>query len=174
MAIVAPPMVVPRGSMRKLTIVVSPTFAVYFVRSDRSSGPVAERFTTTKIESLASLSAATTHVCPSPTAVILPSAPTVATLFARLVNATAVGGTGWPEVVAANNASNIHNYTIYLYNDLLFSYFEYTGDDYAADMEKLAANLSERTGTKVGCSGASWLYHFSSQGLRTSRSTLGI
>ena len=46
----------------------------------------------------------------------------------------------WPEVVAANNASNIHNYTIYLYNDLLFSYFEYTGDDYAADMAKLAAN----------------------------------
>src|SRR5579859_2827378 len=46
----------------------------------------------------------------------------------------------WPEIIAANRASNIHNYTIYLYNDLLFSYFEYTGDDYAADMEKLAAN----------------------------------
>ena len=46
----------------------------------------------------------------------------------------------WPEIIAANRASNIHNYSIFLYNDLLFSYYEYTGDDYEADMARLAAN----------------------------------
>jgi len=46
----------------------------------------------------------------------------------------------WPEVIAANNASHIHNYSIFIYNDLLFSYYEYTGDDYEADMARLAAN----------------------------------
>jgi len=53
---------------------------------------------------------------------------------------TQMHAAAWPEVLAANNASNIHNYTIFLYNDLLFAYFEYTGDDYAADMARLAAN----------------------------------
>jgi L-rhamnose mutarotase len=46
----------------------------------------------------------------------------------------------WPEIVAANTACNIHNYTIFLYNDLLFSYGEYMGTDYAADMARLAAS----------------------------------
>ncbi|HVC45667.1 MAG TPA: L-rhamnose mutarotase [Terracidiphilus sp.] len=35
---------------------------------------------------------------------------------------------------------NIRNYSIYLRNSVLYSYFEYTGVDYAADMEKMAAD----------------------------------
>lgn len=35
---------------------------------------------------------------------------------------------------------NIRNYSIYLRNSVLYSYFEYTGTDYAADMEKMAAD----------------------------------
>ena len=46
----------------------------------------------------------------------------------------------WPEVLAANNASHIHNYTIFLYNDLLFAYFEYHGADFKKDMAKMAAD----------------------------------
>jgi len=46
----------------------------------------------------------------------------------------------WPEVVAANRASNIRNYSIFRYGNLLFAYFEYMGDDFAADMAKMAAN----------------------------------
>jgi L-rhamnose mutarotase len=45
----------------------------------------------------------------------------------------------WPEMNAALNAANIHNYSIYLREpeNLLFGYWEYTGSDYAADMKVL-------------------------------------
>jgi L-rhamnose mutarotase len=50
----------------------------------------------------------------------------------------------WPEIIAMLKRCNIQNYSIYeceidgkLY---LFSYFEYTGDDIAADMEKMKAD----------------------------------
>ena len=46
----------------------------------------------------------------------------------------------WPEVLAASHAASIRNYTIFRLGDLLFASFEYHGDDYAADMAKLAAN----------------------------------
>ena len=46
----------------------------------------------------------------------------------------------WPEVLAANRAANIRNYTIFRLGDLLFASFEYHGDDYEADMARLAAN----------------------------------
>jgi L-rhamnose mutarotase len=46
----------------------------------------------------------------------------------------------WPEVLARLSASNVSNYSIYRYGDLLISYFEYTGDDYAADMAAMAAD----------------------------------
>ena len=49
----------------------------------------------------------------------------------------------WPEVVAANRASNIRNYSIFRYGNLLFAYFEYMGDDFAADMAKMAANCAD-------------------------------
>ena len=35
---------------------------------------------------------------------------------------------------------NIRNYSIYLRDSTLYSYFEYTGIDYAADMAKMAAD----------------------------------
>lgn len=46
----------------------------------------------------------------------------------------------WPEVEATLTASNIRNYTIWLLDDLLVSYFEYVGTDYAADMARIAAD----------------------------------
>jgi L-rhamnose mutarotase len=46
----------------------------------------------------------------------------------------------WPPVLAMIRECNIRNYSIYAYNDLLFSYFEYTGQNFAADMAKMAAD----------------------------------
>jgi len=46
----------------------------------------------------------------------------------------------WPEVNAILTDCNIHNYSIYYKDGYLLSYFEYTGDDYAADMKKMADN----------------------------------
>jgi L-rhamnose mutarotase len=46
----------------------------------------------------------------------------------------------WPEVLKMIKLCNIRNYSIYLKDELLFSYFEYTGDDFKADMEKMAAD----------------------------------
>jgi L-rhamnose mutarotase len=51
----------------------------------------------------------------------------------------------WPEILAMIRQCNIHNYSIYLRRlddgqPYLFSYFEYVGDDFAADMAKMAAD----------------------------------
>ena len=46
----------------------------------------------------------------------------------------------WPEVLAMIEACNIRNYSIYFHDGYLFSYFEYVGADYAADMAKMAAD----------------------------------
>ena len=46
----------------------------------------------------------------------------------------------WPGVLEAIKKSNIKNYSIYFKDDLLFSYYEYTGDDYEADMKEMAEN----------------------------------
>ena len=51
----------------------------------------------------------------------------------------------WPEVLDMIAQCNIRNYSIYLGelekgNYYLFSYFEYTGDDFKADMAKMAAD----------------------------------
>ena len=35
---------------------------------------------------------------------------------------------------------HLSNYSIYVRGDILFSYFEYDGDDFEADMEKMAAD----------------------------------
>jgi L-rhamnose mutarotase len=43
----------------------------------------------------------------------------------------------WPEVCEMIAECNIHNYSIYYRGNLLFSYFEYTGVDFAADMKKM-------------------------------------
>jgi L-rhamnose mutarotase len=46
----------------------------------------------------------------------------------------------WPEVLAKIAEVNIRNYSIYRYGELLFSYFEYVGEDFEADMAKMAAD----------------------------------
>jgi L-rhamnose mutarotase len=46
----------------------------------------------------------------------------------------------WPGVLKTIEACNIKNYSIYRYHDTLFAYFEYHGDDFDADMAKMAAD----------------------------------
>jgi L-rhamnose mutarotase len=46
----------------------------------------------------------------------------------------------WPDILAMITACNIRNYSIYLKDGLLFSYYEYVGTDYDADMAKMAAD----------------------------------
>lgn len=46
----------------------------------------------------------------------------------------------WSEVLTTIHRCNIRNYSIFRYGDLLFSYFEYVGTDFAADMAKMAAD----------------------------------
>lgn len=50
----------------------------------------------------------------------------------------------WPGVLQRIKESNIRNYSIYLKeingSYFLFSYFEYVGEDYDADMKKIAAD----------------------------------
>src|SRR5947209_9973180 len=50
----------------------------------------------------------------------------------------------WPEVLAMIQACNIRNYSIFLHGTQLFAYFEYVGDDYEADMAKMAADPKTR------------------------------
>lgn len=48
----------------------------------------------------------------------------------------------WPAVLEQIAASHIRNYSIFLKEpeNLLFSYFEYHGSDFAADMARMAAD----------------------------------
>jgi L-rhamnose mutarotase len=48
----------------------------------------------------------------------------------------------WPEVLAKISACNIRNYSIFLKEpeNLLFSFFEYHGEDFSVDMAKMAAD----------------------------------
>ncbi|MEM6280661.1 MAG: L-rhamnose mutarotase [Chloroflexota bacterium] len=46
----------------------------------------------------------------------------------------------WQDVLATIKAANIQNYSIYHWNGLLFAYMEYVGDDFDADMAKIAAD----------------------------------
>lgn len=56
----------------------------------------------------------------------------------------------WPEVLRMITACNMRNYSIYLRRlpdgrHYLFSYFEYVGEDFAADMARMAADpLTQR------------------------------
>ena len=44
----------------------------------------------------------------------------------------------WPGVLDKLRAAHVTNYSIFLRDGLLFSYLEYTGDDYAADLARVA------------------------------------
>lgn len=46
----------------------------------------------------------------------------------------------WPEVNAMIKACNIRNYSIFSRGDELFAYYEYVGEDFEADMAKMAAD----------------------------------
>ena len=46
----------------------------------------------------------------------------------------------WPEILDMIRECNIQNYSIYYKGGLLFAYFEYVGDDFGADMDKMAAD----------------------------------
>ena len=50
----------------------------------------------------------------------------------------------WPEILDMIRQCNIQNYSIYFKDvngmPLLFAYFEYVGDDFEADMAKMAAD----------------------------------
>ena len=46
----------------------------------------------------------------------------------------------WPEVLRTIRECHIRNYSIYYKDGLLFSYYEYVGTDYEADMKKMAAD----------------------------------
>jgi L-rhamnose mutarotase len=50
----------------------------------------------------------------------------------------------WPEVLATIHACNMRNYTIFRHEQTLFAYFEYVGEDFAADMAKMAADPKTR------------------------------
>ena len=46
----------------------------------------------------------------------------------------------WPEVLKMIYECNIRNYSIFHKDGTLFAYFEYIGDDFEADMAKMAAD----------------------------------
>lgn len=46
----------------------------------------------------------------------------------------------WPGVLRMIQECNIHHYSISLFGTELYTYFEYTGENYEADMEKMAAD----------------------------------
>ena len=46
----------------------------------------------------------------------------------------------WPDVLKMITECNIRNYSIFHKDGLLFAYFEYIGEDFAADMAKMAAD----------------------------------
>ena len=46
----------------------------------------------------------------------------------------------WPGVLVKITECNIRNYSIFLRGTQLFAYFEYVGDDFDADMARMAAD----------------------------------
>lgn len=46
----------------------------------------------------------------------------------------------WSEVLELLQDCNVENYSIFIRGNLVFSYFEYTGEDYEADMNRIAEN----------------------------------
>jgi L-rhamnose mutarotase len=55
----------------------------------------------------------------------------------------------WPGVDSMLKVCNIQNYSIYYRDGLLFSYLEYTGTDFDADMAKMAADSTTQEWWKL-------------------------
>jgi len=47
----------------------------------------------------------------------------------------------WPGVLKMITECNIQNYSIYKKDNVLFSYFEYVGNDFEGDMARMSADL---------------------------------
>lgn len=58
----------------------------------------------------------------------------------RIVEYERLHAEPWPGVLDTLRAANVRNYSIFRYDELLFAYFEYVGDDYAVDMARIAAD----------------------------------
>ena len=43
----------------------------------------------------------------------------------------------WPGVEAKLTECNIRNYSIFVFGDILFAYYEYVGDDHEADLRRI-------------------------------------
>lgn len=50
----------------------------------------------------------------------------------------------WPEVLEKLSECNIRNYSIFFKDDVLFGYFEYHGEDLAADRARMATDVKTR------------------------------
>jgi L-rhamnose mutarotase len=55
----------------------------------------------------------------------------------------------WPEVLEQIRKSNLRNYSIYHKDGWLFSYFEYVGTDFEADMAEMAKDPTTQEWWKV-------------------------
>jgi L-rhamnose mutarotase len=55
----------------------------------------------------------------------------------------------WPEVLNMIRQCSIGNYSIYYKDGFLFSYFEYHGEDFAADMARMAADPTTQAWWKL-------------------------
>ncbi len=60
----------------------------------------------------------------------------------RVAEYKALHAQAWPGMLATITACNIRNFSIFLREpeNLLFAYWEYHGDDFSADMRKMAAD----------------------------------
>jgi len=55
----------------------------------------------------------------------------------------------WPEVLRLLGEAHVKNYSIFQKDALLFGYFEYSGDDLAADFKRMNAELIVKEWYKV-------------------------
>jgi L-rhamnose mutarotase len=55
----------------------------------------------------------------------------------------------WPGVLNMIYECNIRNYSIYYKDGFLFSYFEYVGEDFEADMARMAADSTTQEWWKL-------------------------
>ena len=77
----------------------------------------------------------------------------------------------WPDVLATPKRVNVQNYSIFRYGLLLFSYMEYTGKNYEADMASMGADPTTQDWI-VGDAMAPIRRNFSMEDLRTA--TVGM
>ena len=70
----------------------------------------------------------------------------------------------WPEVLQTIHDCNLRNYSIFREGEQVFAYFEYIGEDYDADMEKMAQDEATQrwwttyTKSRYGCARAGRAY----------------